>query len=771
MKKSFFICILLLVTALGEAASFKSGSKYYISCQGKPNGKIVVGSLHNSETPLLYDVSSETMNDQYWIISKTATGKYSIKNAFTNQYITYNGVYSGTLYRYVTLSQELHGDSSLWNFTLTADNYYVVNNVAIPSHHLHMRSSNVVGTYSYDTDAPGTGSNFCFYDENNEVITMPDTSNGGNSTGILPHIDSLLIGGKPLVYDKLYKTYMLSVSPDYMDKDTMLAKITYLTESGSDTLCIENQAVTSGDSYIFNHPASGTSYQLKAKNGTDTLATVPLTFTFLPIVEINATKLDRTNYNNGTIRVNDGSNMALDSLYTMKIRIRGATATGFSKKPYAIKLIDSAGNSIDRRFIGLRSDNNWILDAMAIDVARMRNRVSTDVWNDFAVKPYYFGSEPKALTGTRGGMTEVILNGSYAGIYCLTEKIDRKQLKLKKYLDDVNDSVAPIRGELFKSTTWSYAVWMGYDGKTKSYPRTALPTYNNSNVSWGGWEAKYPDPGDGETLDWGPFYNAVNLVATGSDEAFKSQLEDYFDLPMVLDYYLYLEFIEGFDNDGKNMYFYIYNMQTTKKFALAPWDMDGTWGRNWDSSTTDSDPTMDFMAFLIKNRGYHCLFSRLDNLNYNDWATSKANRYAELRNTFFTPDKLAQRFLRYHELMKASGAEAREVKRWNGMDVSLDFDEEMVYIANWIKSRITALDKEYGYDATVMKPATQLTYYFTATGDRGSLIIHSNRPQQVRVYTLSGILARTLHVDEGITRISNLSPGIYLVNGQKVLVQ
>ncbi len=49
------------------------------------------------------------------------------------------------------------------------------------------------------------------------------------------------------------------------------------------------------------------------------------------------------------------------------------------------------------------NDNNWILDAMYNDDVCMRNRVSTDLWNDIATQPYHRrkGWEKKAKTGTR----------------------------------------------------------------------------------------------------------------------------------------------------------------------------------------------------------------------------------------------------------------------------------------------------------------------------------------------------------------------------------
>ncbi|MBQ5370291.1 MAG: CotH kinase family protein, partial [Bacteroidaceae bacterium] len=143
----------------------------------------------------------------------------------------------------------------------------------------------------------------------------------------------------------------------------------------------------------------------------------------MPIVEVTYNYCNGTYYNSGTIRVTDPNTAGYDSTYIAAYKYRGATAQNYDKKSYAIKLRDEKGESVDREFFGLRDDNNWILDAMAIDKACMRNRVSTDLWNDFATYPYHRreGWEKKARQGTRGEFVEVFLNGTYHGLYCMTE--------------------------------------------------------------------------------------------------------------------------------------------------------------------------------------------------------------------------------------------------------------------------------------------------------------------------------------------------------------
>ena len=136
----------------------------------------------------------------------------------------------------------------------------------------------------------------------------------------------------------------------------------------------------------------------------------------------------------------DGSS---DQQLSAKIKWRGGTTNTEEKhkRNYKIKFTE------DHSFFGLRNDNNWILDAGQADVFRLRNRIATELWNDFATKPYYINEQPKALSGVRGEVVEVYLNDEYRGIYCFTECMDRKQLKLKKF-----DQDGTIHGTLWKST-------------------------------------------------------------------------------------------------------------------------------------------------------------------------------------------------------------------------------------------------------------------------------------------------------------------------------
>ena len=161
----------------------------------------------------------------------------------------------------------------------------------------------------------------------------------------------------------------------------------------------------------------------------------------LPTIHINGNF--GYEYSEGEITINES-----DKTTTLKAKIKwrgGSTnSPNKHKRNYKIKFYE------DVSLFGLRSDNNWILDAGQADLFRLRNRIATELWNDMAHKPYYYYQEPNVLTGVRGKVIEVYLNNEYMGIYCLTEAMDRKQLKLKKY----DKLTGTIHGGLWKATDW-----------------------------------------------------------------------------------------------------------------------------------------------------------------------------------------------------------------------------------------------------------------------------------------------------------------------------
>lgn len=597
-------------------------------------------------------------------------------------------------------------------------------------------------------------------------------------------LDSFLLGDKQVPYDKYNKVFYYPLPESLRGGDqTFTTSFRYTLAPGlvgNYTLKVNGEEPDTDGNISISDVNCDTTYPVElCDTEGNTSLSATLRFTFLPIAEVNDDYITYGNYTNGTFRLTYAEDEGLDSIYNAGFKVRGASSQNYSKKSYAIKLRDAEGNSIDRKMLGLRSDNNWILDAMYIDRACMRNRVCTDIWNDFAVKPYYADREKKVRTGTRGKFVEVIMNGRYHGLYCMTEKMDRKQLKLKKFVSAADSKTGEdeVHGLLYKSAEWTYETFMGHEQNSLNFTYQAPKSYTNylGKETWSGYELKYPDYQE-EAVDWEPLYNAVNHVATvRSQTDFDADFETYFDYPMMRDYYLFLELILATDNHGKNMLFYVYDKQGAEggKIAIAPWDLDGTLGQNWDGDTSQTGALQEFDAYINANEhGQFTPFIRLNLSQKYDWQGDLKKRYAELRQSgIFDGDNIANRIAAYASLFAESGADTREQNRWSN-NKHKELQKAATYAESWIRRRVNYLDNKYGYDPVVSQiNEAKGEAHFNAQGGKGCIGVSAGKAQMVRIYSTTGALVRTEQVSQGFTALQGFAPGIYIVNGIKVIVE
>ena len=601
--------------------------------------------------------------------------------------------------------------------------------------------------------------------------------------------DSLRINDKQLVYDGKGNAYFATLPEGMRNGGDYTAKVTYklkATNAEGYTLKVNGQEPDADGYVTFDNVDCETLYPIELTNASENVdLSAKIRFTFLPIVELNCSSVNSKAYTTGSLRVTDPASLGYDSLMIAAFKYRGASSSNYPKRSYAIKLRDENGNSVDRKLLGYRSDNNWILDAMYIDLACMRNRVATDLWNAFECKPYYADREKKVRTGTRGKFVEVILNGQWWGLYCMTEKMDRKQLKLKKFVPAAESTTGEneVHGVLYKSNQWTYEVFMGHesnddnDNKQVIYPHKKVSDYKNilGQETWCEYEFKYPDYED-EAVEWRPLHDAANMVATSfilNIDSVKSR----FDYPMLRDYYLFIDLLLATDNHGKNLFWYAYDTQGPEgdKLSLAPWDLDGTFGQDWDGVITNTkDVTLDFDTY-IKNyeHGQFAIFDLIKSRS--EWQQDLKDRYAELRiKGVISGDSIANRFANYASLFEASLADQREQNMWSKTYHSRhkDIQGGATYAESWIRRRVNWLDQKYGFDAAVTAiNEAKAEAYFAALGGVGCISVNAGKAQSVRIYNIAGQLVRNAQVGSGVTTINGIPAGIYVVNGTKVMVK
>ena len=406
--------------------------------------------------------------------------------------------------------------------------------------------------------------------------------------------------------------------------------------------------------------------------------------------------------------------------YEAKIKWRGGSTNteGKHKRNYKIKFKEK------QQFFGLKADKNWILDAGQQDLFRLRNRIATELWNDFARKPYYTadGAEvEKEHWETERAEIENNLNEKIkeydrklADMEAMTETMDNKTLGLKKSKKGI------IHGQLWKTS-----------GRGLSMMYNTPSAFDNTSSTWDVFETKYPDIKDVNPTDYSPLWKAINFVVNSSDEEFKDSVAYYFDLPVVEDYYIYTQTLCAVDNIGKNMYWVIYDSKESPKITFAVWDLDLTVGSSY-LKVYDQKYTLP--NHIIK--GYFNLIKRLIATNAGNFNSQVRERYWSARKDVLSTDSLIARYKSYYQLLKKCGAAERETQRWSGdtdiLEQKIDYDKEMEHIANWITRHMKVLDRQLFNDPNAIKPSRVAA------------------KESNDVYTLQGIKVDPNHLGSGV---------------------
>lgn len=483
------------------------------------------------------------------------------------------------------------------------------------------------------------------------------------------------INGKHIIYDKQNDTYMACIPEDAFGKDYEAIILLDIASDWSD-LSIDGTQIAY--SYTFKQVEGNKLYSIHARKGNKEINT-KITFTFLPLLVLQGSF--GYDYAQGSMSLYS-SDATEPTISLIKAKWRGGSTNTADKhkRNYKIKTLNENGKKQEISLLGMREDNNWILDAGQVDLFRLRNRIATEIWNQFASKPYYANEEPKAKSGVAGKVVEVILNNEYRGIYSLTETMDRKELKLGKY----DDKSQVFHGQLWKVSSWDKSTFWDIE-----------KDYDNSQETWHAFETKYPDIEDVNPTDYSPLYEAIDFVANSNDDTFKKEVRDYFDIPVLIDYQIFLEVLKPIDNCGKNMYWGIYDVAQNKKLTLAIWDLDASVGQDWHCSTPLHPDYVSPNTELGIKEAFN-LYTRLSTLNVDNYNQKVADRYHELRKTYFSEENLISKYQSYYDMLVKSGAAIREENKWSeDSDIGgypLNFKEEIDYIKNWITQRLNYLD-------------------------------------------------------------------------------
>lgn len=699
------LIVLICNLAASFATGFESGKKYRIESNFDLNsyqrsGALGLGAYHEGNSTTFYIKDGNYSEDSWWLFEQQTDGTYLIKNALSGEYMSAAKKWEDVKMLATPAS------NSYWHITEECGKFamYVKGDETLL---LYFGSSHN-DDESATTDKKETTVPFYLfniYNENGNSVDANDFKDvkycGTNAD--IPMIKSLFdeYAGFVEINDKLVfsaidpkeskPSFWLASKPDSgAIRVTAAFRMAYSTYQGIGVRIMDGDSVIKNGEDIVTDKA----YSLNVVINNHVAATSTIYFTTMPIVDIHHEgKLTpgMFEYVWGETNISTVENPKTITL-SSRYKTRGATAAKYNKQSMNVKFRNrDTDEEEDTTLFGLRSSSSWILDAMAIDRVNMRNRVCFDLWNELYKLPYEtkFGSR----CGTVGKFVEVIENGVYKGIYCMTDRINRKLLDLKKTATDSITGEKSARGVLYKSTSWDYTGFntTEIDDYTGKFGDTRNSAY------WCSWELAEPEDAPGDAT-WEPLRSIY--LNQGNVKYYK----DNFYMDNVRDYHLFIMAIQAEDNGNKNEFIAAQNIKKVgedkaRKF-FCPWDLDASLSGNYDGSQTGGTYfPIDVEKYRI-NKVYP-FAALLDDAEY---FHSLKERWKDIRTNVLSSSNIETKMKNYADEFVNSGAWARECK-YNGTLNSPDntasaliddLNAEIEAIGDWYDQQIYRIDDFLG---------------------------------------------------------------------------
>lgn len=371
----------------------------------------------------------------------------------------------------------------------------------------------------------------------------------------------------------------------------------------------------------------------------------------LPVIELHATQgMGSEQYIPCTVKmvspptVKDGNSDLLPG----KIRVRGASSQGYDKKSFALKLDEST------RWLGLRKDRDWVLNAAFVDCSMMRHKLSYDLFQSLS-------SDGAKRFAASSRFVDVNLNGRYHGVYLLMERVERSLLGLRRFDKSDTDHAC-----IYKAADH------GADFRQQGH---------------GAYEQHEPEP---EELEyWSPLDELNRFVGQASDSKFfdaRTGIASRVDVDYAIDFHLLLLITSNMDGNDKN--FVIARDAPSEatpqpRFFFVPWDYDATFGRNWEGSIVEPREWLS-----------NHLFDRL--LGNATYKQKYATRWKALRKQQFSVESISRMI---DDNARTLGpAASRNERRWKQIDPrdpnQLTFAKDVTQMKNWVAARTKWLDAE-----------------------------------------------------------------------------
>ncbi len=444
---------------------------------------------------------------------------------------------------------------------------------------------------------------------------------------------------------------------------------------------------------------------------------VKITETNLPIVfiNVNGKQIQKDSYilarmkiiDNGPGQTNYGDTIAnpyqgVDYEGYIALKYRGNTSfTNSDKKPYQFRTLktnvlpDDGGEKQKADILGMGKDNKWAFIAPWCDKVMFRDLLSFELgrpWMDYVPE---------------GRFCEVILDGTYYGVYVICERVSKGKTRLNLHDpgEDDGDLTGDFHVEIDRTDQPYY--------QSPNHPWSDINGTQKTNF-WVKYQYKEPENDEFSSLP-ADTKSSLNREIQNMESAFRSNnyadpvngYRKYIDPTSFMDYMLSTEIAMNIDGYRLSTNLYKYSVTRAQKegldhrWKMSLWDYNIAWGNAnynqgqytdywmWQFNERNGDPEQ-VPFFWYRLMSDETFVSELKDR----WQEYREGNHSDQR-LFATIDSLAN-------VVLAGGAQERNQQAWQIIGRSVwpnpyngqSYDDEMNYLKNWIRNRLAFMDKQ-----------------------------------------------------------------------------
>ena len=440
------------------------------------------------------------------------------------------------------------------------------------------------------------------------------------------------------------------------------------------------------------------------------------------------------------------------------IETRGNSTQGFDKKTYTVELWDEEGKDISEPLLGMGKEEDWVLHAMVIDKTQLRIPMSFYLARRMGHYAAYYR------------FVELVVNDEYQGLYILTENVKRDDDRVDiAKLDDDDIAGDSLTGGYILRIDWLDDV----DGFQSNFnSQGGIPMV----FQWHYPKANNIQP---EQADYIENWMHTFESALFDDDYTNNQgirYSDYIDVNSFTDFLLMNELSKN--ADGYKLSSYLHKNRDDKDGRLKAgpiWDFDQTYGmsrvcsndnpegwtylQNQDECEDLESMPLWWQRMMSDPVFVNHLKCRWETMREGAFHQDSLHNWIDVQ-VGFLGDALDRNFDRWDFIGEEIWIEPFPIPQ--------TYDEEIVYMKNWINNRLDWIDANIPGDCSLDVVSTDdletaLSFQFVPNPASQSIFIDGVSEGQLIFYTATGqkVLETTLRNAQQQVDISDLPKGIY----------